>query len=153
MNAAPMKIALMLTLALGCLTLGPTACNSSGGGPRFNTKPGEQVTEAMLLGKWDLDGERTNTANGHGGVGAIPSDVTKDVLGKGWKFDPDGVLKTDRAVGWKTGSWRLEGKSTLVVNEGSGEQKYDAHFQDGYLYLKKADGKFLVFERDTDFGT
>ena len=120
----------------------------------INTVAGEQLTESMFLGKWDLDGERTNTANGSGGVTAIPSDVLKDVLGKGWVFEKNGSLRTDAIVGSKPGSWSIEGTDTVVIKEsGQNEAKqYKARFTDGFLYLQKADGKYFVFERDKFFG-
>ena len=139
-------------------TLGLMGCTSGdkplqpNSGKSIDSTPGQTLTEAMFLGKWDIDGERTNTANGHGSVAAIPADITRDILGKGWRFEPHGDLKVDQAVGWKTGSWKLSGDS-LTVDEGKGPHTYTAQFKDGYLYLKTADGKTLVFERDKFFGT
>ena len=141
----------LATLGVGC-TSGPDPL-ADNSGHRLTTRDGQQLAEAMFLGKWDLDGERTNNVNGGGGVTAIPTDVIKDVLGKGWRFESGGNLKSDLPVGWRNGSWRIEGKNTLVVNEGKGDQRYAAKFNEGYLYLTKTDGKVLVFERDKFFGT
>src|SRR6187399_268904 len=57
----------------------PLAANS---GKMLTTTPGQQLTEDMFIGKWDIDGERTNTANGYSGVGAIPADIARDMFGK-----------------------------------------------------------------------
>jgi len=150
---------LLACLTLGAAALAPLGCTSgekplaANSGKVINTTPDQQLTEDLFIGKWDLDGERTNTANGDGGVTDIPSDVVKDVLGKGWRFEKGGLLKTDQVVGWKTGSWRIDGKNKLIADEGKGAFNYEASFKDGFLYLKKADGKVLVFERDKFFGT
>ncbi|HWB20108.1 MAG TPA: hypothetical protein VG711_07410 [Phycisphaerales bacterium] len=142
--------------------LGLVACEA-GEGPDFisenngqttTTTDNTQLTEQMFLGKWDLDGERTNAANGSPGVDAIPSDIAKDIFGNGWRFKTGGVVETDQAVGWTTGSWKLEGKNTLAVQE-KGEmepKKFSAQFINGFMYLKNANGKTYVYEKDKYFG-
>lgn len=129
----------------------PIADNS---GKIVNTAPGDQLKVEDLYGKWDVDGERTNTINGWGDVTAIPADVVTDVLGKGWTFEPHGVLKVDRVIGKSRGTWKLEGKDTLAITEPhSVEVKYTAQFKDGYLYLlDNARKRYTVFERDKFFG-
>ncbi len=125
-------------------------------GININSKPGEPIRAAWLMGddtKWDLDGERTNTANGRGGILDIPSDIIKDVLGKGWRFLPRGTLLADGTLKSKPGEWKLDG-NLLTVRE-YGQPKgitYKAHFRDGFLYLEKPDGKWMVFERNKFFG-
>ena len=120
-------------------------------GSTLNTN-GQQITTDMLVGKWDLDGERTNTANGNGGVVAIPSDIVTDVLGEGWKFHQGGGISLDRTIGTKEGTWRLDGDSLTVQPAGEKAVVYKASFRDGFLYLKPEQGRTLVFERNKFFG-
>lgn len=161
MTQTPRLQMFALTVLIAC-GLALTACETGSStraiedneGSTLTTAPGQQLNESMFLGKWDLDGERTNTINGAGGVGAIPADVVMDVLGKGWRFESGGVLRVDRAVGTARGSWKIEGADTLVTTEPSkdGSQRYTASFRDGYLYLKAADGRWYVMERSKFFG-
>jgi len=141
-------------LVAGCHSDNDNATLKDNSGSNLTTTSGQQITESMLVGKWDLDGERTNSANGHSGVTSIPSDITKDVLGKGWKFEPGGVLKTDQVVGSKHGTWRIEGNNTLVVLESPNAtpKSYEASFRDGFLYLHRPDGTWMVFEKSKFFG-
>lgn len=143
------------TAAFASLLAAFAACSSlqDNNGSTLTTAEGEQITEVMLLGKWDLDGERTNTANGNPGVGAIPSDIAKDLFGEGWEFRPSGVLRTDDVVGSIPGTWRIEGKDKLIVKENanSPELHFMASFRDGFLYLKNVGGRFMVFEKDKYF--
>lgn len=139
--------------------IGP-ACTTleDNNGSTLTTRDDEQIVEAMFIGgKWDLDGERTNTANGNGEVGAIPSDITKDMFGEGWSFRAEGVLKVDSGpFSETTGMWRIAGKNQLVIQEdvekNSKVMNFVASFKEGYLYLKNAKGQFMVFERDKFFG-
>ena len=152
------RFTLSLATAALAAAIGLTACTSGpepiqdNSGKIINTQPGEQLLEEQFVGKWDIDGERTNNAQGQGGVTAIPSDILKDTLGKGWRFERGGVLKIDAVVGSKTGSWRIVGKDGLAVTTPEGDQSFTAQFRAGYLYLKRADGKWFVFERDKYFG-
>ena len=84
----------------------------------------------------------------------IPSDILKDVFGEGWKFEPGGVLRTDVTAGDVTGSWRLEGENTLYLKErlGDSDRKFEIRFTDGYMYLKGADGRYMIMERNKFFG-
>ena len=68
-------------------------------------------------------------------MSSIPSDITKDIMGKGWKFAPGGVLKTDQVVGSKHGTWRIDGNNTLIIQESPNAQPktFDASFRDGYF--------------------
>jgi hypothetical protein len=151
-----------LGFVLLCASAAITGCDSAdtpstlkdNSGSTLTTSAGQQITPDMLYGKWDLDGERTNKANGSAGIDAIPSDITKDVLGKGWRFEANGVLKTDDVVGSKPGSWRLEGGDTLVIQEaGQVEPRsYDISFRNGFMYLRGSDGKYMVMEKDKFFG-
>jgi hypothetical protein len=150
------------SLALGLLTVAlvfsAPGCSSleDNDGSRLTTAESDQITESMLLGKWDLDGERTNTANGSSGVGAIPSDVGKDLGGEGWRFDVGGSLRTDQPVGTKQGRWRLTGKDSLTVQEDVANNSPELHFQvsfrDGFMYLKNSDGRYMVMEKNKFFG-
>ena len=144
-------------ISVGAIGLTVAGCDMSpdvledNNGSALTTTPGAQLKESMFLGKWDLDGERTNTANGNSGVTDIPTDVVKDILGKGWKFHAGGGLSIDQTIGTKEGSWKLQG-DTVTIDEGGGPHTYTARFQDGFLYLKKADGKYIVLERAKFFG-
>ncbi len=148
------------TLTAICLSLTALcalpACDAikDNAGSTLTTEPNQQLTPAMFLGKWDLDGERTNATNGNSGVAAIPSDIAKDIFGKGWKFADKGVLLTDKPLGTDNGSWRIEGNNTLIVKEtpAAVERRFAASFRTGYMYLKQPDGKWLVFEKDKFFG-
>lgn len=153
-----------VTAILALALVGFAGCSSRPGeispnveandGSSLTTSPGEPLKEAWLLGKWDVDGERTNTANGASGVGAIPSDIFKDVLGDGWKFEPNGVVKIDAAGGYRRGSYTLAGDQVTVVYSGQpdGITYTDVHFRSGYLYMKKPDGRWIVFEKNKYFG-
>lgn len=152
-----MKFYRMIILFAAAAIAAFPACSSlqDNEGSTTTTADGAQITNEMMIGKWDLDGERTNTANGNAGVGAIPDDVIKDVFGKGWKFEAGGVLRTDEVVGSTPGKWRIDGKNTLVVSESSAngaETRYEVAFRDGFMYLKGQDGKFSVMEKSKFFG-
>lgn len=139
-------IAMLLVLAACEMT-------SDNEGRNYNTNPGEPIQESWLLGKWDLDGERTNTANGNAGVIAIPDDVLKDVFGAGWRFEQDGVLLVDGVLGSRGGTWRLESPDVLVLKlPDREERRYRARFTDGYLYLTGEGGRVRVMERSKFFG-
>jgi hypothetical protein len=120
----------------------------------YNTVPGQQLKSEMFLGKWDLDGERTNKANGQTSAASIPSSILKDVMGKGWRFEKDGVLLTDTTGSARAGKWAIEGTDTLAVQEHDQTEPthYTARFSDGYLKLTRADGKIMVFQRDKFYG-
>lgn len=145
--------AICLSLAIVC---GLPACDAlkDNGGSNLTTDPNQQLTAEMFKGKWDLDGERTNAANGISGISSIPSDVAKDIFGKGWRFSDQGVLLTDKPLGAENGSWRIEGNNTLVVKETPSaiDRRFAASFRSGFMYLKQPDGKWLVFEKDKFFG-
>lgn len=145
-------IAAAIAVATGCAS-GPDPLGENSGRV-LNTAPDEQLTPEMFYGKWDLDGDRTNTANGRTGIESVGSDVMKDLTGKGWRLAANGVMHTDKAVGTSLGRWRIDGRNTLIVKESADaiEQTYQASFVDGYLYLHRADGIYLVFERDKFFG-
>ena len=146
-----MAIGLSAYLAsTGCESTQTSNTLSENSGSTLTTTEGQQITDDMLLGKWDLDGELTNTANGNSGVEAIPSDIVKDVLGKGWRFERGGVLRTDAVVGSKAGTWKIDGKNTLTVQEAGqvDPHSYQVSFRGGYMYLKRGDGRYMVMERD-----
>jgi hypothetical protein len=148
-------VARVFTLTACCALPLAVGCNSmeDNEGSVLTTTTDQQLTESMFLGKWDLDGERTNTVNGQGGVEDIPSDVFKDVLGAGWEFQRNGVLKIDRTIGTRTATWRIEGANALVINDpDKGETRYEASFRDGYMYLKNPAGRWMVMEKGKFFG-
>lgn len=151
-----LRLGMALFAAVAAFSFVACSSMSDNEGSTLTTKDGEQITEAMIVGKWDLDGERTNTANGNAGVGAIPDDVVKDVFGAGWRIQPNGVMQTDKTVGSDVGAWKIEGKNTLIVQENkaanSPEVRYEASFRDGFMYLKKSDGKYAVMEKSKFFG-
>jgi hypothetical protein len=149
------KVHLLLTLLLaGCSSTELRVDPRDNNGSNLTTAAGEPLDPAMFYGKWDLDGERTNTMNGAGGVIAIPSDILKDIFGKGWKFEPGGILKTDVTGGYKVGTWRVEPPATLVVREDEScpDGRFEASFREGYLYLRSPGGRYAVMERDKFFG-
>lgn len=115
---------------------------------------GHQFTDSMFLGKWDLDGARTNAMNGVSGLSSIPSNLAKDLLGTGWMFREHGDLLTDTVLGKIQGRWRIHGTQTLLVQQSPDRliMKFKASFRDGYLYLKTEDGRWWVFQRDKFFG-
>jgi hypothetical protein len=148
MNLIARGVALALLLALGACELA-----TDNEGRTYNTTPGETLDPSWLLGKWDLDGERTNAANGNSGVTAIPDDVLKDVFGAGWRFERDGVLLVDGVLGSRGGTWRLEEPDTLVLKLPEQDtRRYRARFTDGYLYLTGEGGRVRVMERSKFFG-
>lgn len=122
-------------------------------GSTLTTTPGQAITPDQLYGKWDIDGERTNTANGSSGTGAIPADIFKDIFGQGWKFEPNGVIKFDTTGGYTEGSYKIEGdKLSVRYAGGSTATVYTASFKDGYLYLHDTQTKqFRVFEKSKFF--
>ena len=141
-------IAAALLVPVGCAAL------DDNDGSTLTTTDGQQIQKTTLIGKWDLDGERTNTANGRPGIGAIPDDIAKDIFGKGWRFRSGGVLLTDKTIGAQEGTWRLEGKDQLHLRErpSASERIYTVSFRDGYMYLRRPDGEHLVMERNKFFG-
>jgi hypothetical protein len=149
--------ALVLTMGagfmVGCSSEGIDANIDDNKGLKLTTVPGTELKEDQILGKWDLDGERTDLENGHAGAGALGSNVFKDMFGSGWKFEQKGVIKFDKTGGYTVGSYKIEG-STLRIRYTSGTKDYVylAHFQDGYLYLKDVETKtYRVFERSKFF--
>lgn len=157
-NLIAKKIIVATVLALGFgLVVGGCSTFDDNYGSDFTTKEGDPITEGMLIGgKWDLDGELTNTANGNPGVGAIFSDIGKDMFGEGWQFLSGGVFKADDGLGETTGHWRIKNKNQLIIQEdvrkNTPELFFEASFKSGYLYLKNAEGKFMVLERGKFFG-
>lgn len=147
---AAAAVAAILAASIGCSSSQPVR---SGDRP-FNTVAGQQLKPEMFLGKWDLDGQRTNEANGKSAATAIPSSIFKDVMGAGWRFERDGVMFTDAATSAKPGKWSLEGLDVLVIQEYQKPEpvRYAARFSDGYLRLKRADGVYLVLQRNKFFG-
>ncbi len=115
-------------------------------------KAGTPVTAENVLGKWDLDGEKTNTANGKEGILAIPGDIIKDTLGDGWLLESGGVLKVDDVVGSKTGSWTVSnGKLTVQLPGRDKKQTYKGTIMGQYMYLE-ANGEYRVFHKNKFFG-
>jgi len=148
----------MLTLAIlagfaGCSGSGPDPM-SRNSGVNLTTRPGQSLRTSMFVGKWDLHGKRTNLANGSSGFGAAGDNLWKDMTGKGWRFEEGGVIYTRTTFGKEKGYWRLKGKNQLVIKEHGApvEVTYEAMFRDGYLYLKRPNGAWAVFERDKFFG-
>ncbi len=139
--------------AAGCSSDGINANIDDNEGIRLTTAPGTALKEDQILGKWDLDGERTDLENGHAGAAALGSNVFKDMFGSGWKFEPAGVIKFDKTGGYTVGSYKIEGdKLRIRYTSGTRDYVYLAHFQDGYLYLKDVETKsYRVFERSKFF--
>lgn len=138
-------------LLSACDSLGPESIRDNEGST-LTTKPGEAIKESQLIGKWDSDGERTNTANGNSGVAAIPEDVYKDIMGKGWRFHAGGGLSIDQTIGSREGSWKLTPPANLAITDKGSTTLYEASFRDGFLYLKNKEGRYLVMERNKFFG-
>lgn len=135
----------------GCSSQSLTLDFRDNDGSTRTTAAGEAIQPHWLWGKWDLDGELTNRANGR----YVPlSDVAKDIFGPGWHFEEAGVLKVDATGGYETGSWWLEGGSVLVVQLPGAiqPQRYQAQFRGGFLYLTNERGGVLVFEKNKFFG-
>ena len=149
-------MACILILSLAACSSKPNELNPSfaaNAGSNRTTSPGDPIQEEWLYGKWDVDGERTNTANGNPGLIAIGSDIARDMFGKGWKFEPNGVIKIDRAGGYVLGTYRIQGNRLLIKKAGDADfTKYNAHFQDGYLYLYGPDSRWSVMEYAKYFG-
>ena len=157
-----MTISRTSALALLCcaLILPGTGCSSSWNEMDFSLKSnsGSALTThfdkphipAMFYGKWDVNGDMTNTANGHSGPASIPSDFAKDWVGVGWKFEPDNVLKVDIPLGYRLGWWQVKGDK-LTIYDGP-PVTYRCHFQSGYLYLQAGDGEWIVLEKNKYFG-
>jgi len=146
--------ALLLLCVLSICLL--SACNRNGPDPmaenagvKLTTKPDQYLRTSMFIGKWDVDGKRTNLANGAAGIGTVPDNFWKDMTGKTWKFEEGGILYTSGTFSKKRGSWRLKGKDRLVVMEYGApvEVSYETLFRDGYMYLKRPNGAWIVFER------
>ena len=122
-------------------------------GSTLTTTPGDPVKPEWLKGKWDVDGELTNTANGNPGISSIPENIDEDIFGTGWKFEDGGVLKVDTVGGFDLAHYRLDGCTlTVKLPDREEESVYQAHFQFGYLYLKDKNGNWTVFEKDKFFG-
>ncbi len=140
-------------LMAGCSSNGIDADIDDNKGSKLTTTPGTPLTEEQILGKWDLDGERTDLENGQGGAGAIGSNIFKDMFGSGWKFEPKGVIKFDKTGGYTEGTYKIDGdKLRIRYTGGASDYVYQAHFQDGYLYLKDVQTKsYRVFEKSKFF--
>ena len=147
---------LLVATALSAALLFISACTAleDNRGSSYTTEPGAAVDRAMFVGKWDVDGERTNTANGNPGVGAIPSDIWTDLFGAGWEFKKLGVLAVDSGAGTVVGDWRFEEPNRLYIKEkkDAEEKRFEVQFIDGYMYLKEPNGQITVMERDKFFG-
>jgi hypothetical protein len=139
------------TLIAGCSSDSLDLNLEDNKGSMLTTQPGQAITQEMLLGKWDLDGELTNKANGKGDP--IPSSVFKDMFGPGWKFEANGVLKFDTTGGYTEGSYKISGdKLSIRYAGGAGDTVYTAQFKDGFLYLYHAETqKYRVFEKSKFF--
>lgn len=121
-------------------------------GSQLTTAPGQPLNEVWFIGKWDLDGERTNTANGNSGVAAIPSDILHDIFGEGWKFEHYGFLKVDTTGGYTPATWKLNGNQLTINFPDRPAETFVAHFSDGYLYLQDRYGRYRVLEKNKFFG-
>ncbi|MBI1375637.1 MAG: hypothetical protein GC159_23245 [Phycisphaera sp.] len=152
-RAACLTAIVALLLAGGCTGSGPDPM-SRNSGVNLTTRPDQSLRTSMFIGKWDINGKRTNLANGNSGLGAAPDNFWKDLTGKGWRFEEGGILWTKATFGSDKGHWRLKGKHELVIQEFGAptEVTYEAMFRDGYLYLKRPTGGWLVFERDKFLG-
>ena len=140
-----------VTLA-GCKHLPPVLQDNEGS--TLTTASSEPLRNVMFIGKWDLDGKRTNEANGKTGLGALGPNIAIDMLGTGWKFEPGGLLRTDTTLGPKTGWWRVRGGNELQIKEAGQVEplRFLAGFRDGFMYLQDTEGKWLVFELNKFFG-
>ena len=157
--------AALLSLLLAISLLSSVGCSSDlkdlslsfedNDGSTLTTTPGDPVKPEWLYGKWDVDGELTNTANGNPGIDSIPQNINEDIFGIGWKFEPDGVLKVDVTGGFEMAHYQLDGCTLRVRLPGRNDESvYFAHFQYGYLYLKEQgkDADWTVFEKNKFFG-
>lgn len=152
-----------LVAALLALLLPLTSCTSGmeevnlsladNAGSNRTTTPGDPLRPHWFFGKWDIDGRRTNLANGRAGLRTVPNTIYSDILGDGWKFEPNGELKIDGFARARVGQWRIDGNRLYIIKPGQqAETYYLAHFDAGFLYLYNRDGQWAVFEYNKFFG-
>jgi hypothetical protein len=122
-------------------------------GSTLTTAPGQDLAEDMFLGKWDIHGDLTNSANGLNGVQAIPSDIAEDLFGRGWRFERGGIMRISAGLGTHQGEWKVSGDTVSIRTDRQLSMiDYTAQFSDGYLWLTRRDGRVFVFEKDKFFG-
>lgn len=149
----PILFLVALIATTGCRRSGPEMW-SPNSGVDLQSQIDTPLRAGMFIGKWDLDARRTQIANGQGTQRGLATDTIKNVMGTGWFFKPAGHLDIDSIVGTRPGQWWTRGKNTLVIRETDSQVNhyYKAAFHRGYLYLRKPDGFYLVFERDKFLG-
>jgi hypothetical protein len=134
-------------LLLAILMLG--ACSST---PKEavsvpNTQPGDQLQAEYMVGQWCTNREETSQRNKDANFSALTN-----LSQQYWRLDDEGEWGM-AGSGWyfkRHGSWRLEGRDSLLLARDGGEVKrYRAQFiNDGSdLVLQSESGDFLVMER------
>ena len=140
---APAFIGLLLALSmLGACSSAPKVAVSVP-----DTLPGDQLKAEYMLGKWCTDREETSQRNKDANFSALTN-----LSQQYWLLQDDGEWGM-ASSGWyfkRHGSWRLEGRDTLLLARDGGEAvRYRAQFvNDGTDMVLEADGgDFLVMQR------
>lgn len=124
-----------------------SACASAPGVAVPDTKPGDQLQNDYMHGKWCTNREDTAQRNRDANFSAM-TNLSKQF----WQFTSTGEWQVSSS-GWvfqSHGSWKLEGRDNLLLGRSGGKLKrYQAQFanEGNDLVLQAEGGDFLVMER------
>ncbi|MCG6888583.1 MAG: hypothetical protein LJE92_03265 [Gammaproteobacteria bacterium] len=114
-----------------------------------DTKPGDQIQNEYLVGKWCTNREQTATSNQAAGFSGLLN--VRPVF---WRFGAEGEwdISTSGFLYENYGSWQIDGLDKLLITKKNMEPKpYQVYFKNDEgvtdLYLVDDKGQFTVLSR------